>query len=216
MIRINKSTESPQSLKMENCHRYDGQDVQEKLYADQYGKCYLCEQETHKSFEIEHFKSKAEGFSPELKFAWTNLFLSCKYCNGRKPNELEILNPLDLNIEEIIAHKIDLYSGTIEFSSPSNDPHTEETILLLGKLFNGKSNIRDIKGKILYDDLNREVLNFLKMLLQYKSMPNEENKQIIIDLLHISKEFLGFKYWIIKDSGLFDQFKEFMIWNKSE
>jgi hypothetical protein len=215
MIRINKTAEIPFSLQIENCTRYDGQDVQDTLYSDHYGKCYLCEQETHKNFEIEHLKPKAGGFSPELEFDWTNLFLSCKYCNGRKPNNLEILNPLNFNIEDVIAHKIDLYLGKIEFYSNSDDPRTLQTIELLYRLFNGKSNIRDIKGKILFDDLNREILNFLKMLLQYKSNSSEKNKQIIIDLLHISKEFLGFKYWIIKDSGMYVEFHEYMVWNKT-
>lgn len=215
MIRVNKAAEIPTSLRSENCNRYDGQDVQDALFSDHHGKCYLCEQETHKNFEIEHLKPKAEGFSPELKFDWTNLFLSCKYCNGRKPNNLEILDPLKVNIEDVIIHKFDLNLGIIVFFSDSDDPTTLQTIKLLSILFNGKSNIRDIKGKILFDDLNREILNFLKMLLQYKSNSNEENKQIIIDLLHISKEFLGFKYWIIKDSGFYDEFKEFMIWNKT-
>jgi len=215
MIRVNKAAEIPISLRSENCNRYDGQDVQDALFSDHHGKCYLCEQETHKNFEIEHLKPKAEGFSPELKFDWTNLFLSCKYCNGRKPNNLEISNPLKVNIEDVITHKFDINLGKIEFLSNSDDPTILQTIKLLSILFNGKSNIRDIKGKILFDDLNREILNFLKMLIQYKSNPNEENKQIIIDLLNISKEFLGFKYWIIKDSDFYDEFKEFMIWNKT-
>ncbi len=66
MIRVRKSTDTPRSLQLENCHHYDGQDVQESLYSDQYGKCYLCEQETHKTFQIEHLKPKDEGYSPEL------------------------------------------------------------------------------------------------------------------------------------------------------
>jgi uncharacterized protein (TIGR02646 family) len=215
MIRVNKTAEIPPSLLVENCNHYDGQDVQDALYSDQHGKCYLCEQETHKNFEIEHLRPKAEGHSPGLEFEWTNLFLSCKYCNGRKPNKLEILNPLKVNIEDVIVHKFDINLGKIEFFSNSVDPTILETIKLLSILFNGKSNIRDIKGKILFDDLNREILNFLKMLIQYKSISNAENKQIIKDLLHISKEFLGFKYWIIKDSGMYDEFKEYMVWNKT-
>lgn len=214
MIRVNKAAEIPTSLRFENCNRYDGQDVQDALFSDHHGKCYLCEQETHKNFEIEHLKPKAIGCFPELEFEWTNLFLTCKYCNGRKPNNLEISNPLNVNIEDVITHKFDLNLGKIDFFSNSDDPTILHTIKLLSILFNGKSNIRDIKGKILFDDLSREISNFLKMLLQYKSNSNEENKQIIIDLLHISKEFLGFKYWIIKDSGFYDEFKEFMIWNK--
>lgn len=215
MIRVRKSTDTPPSLQVENCHHYDGQDVQDLLYSDQHGKCYLCEQETHKSFQIEHFKPKETGYFPELKYDWTNLFLACGYCNGRKSNSYEILNPLNHNIEEIIAHRIDIYSKKVEFVSETIDENTNDTVELLNKLFNGKSNIRDVKGKILFDDLNREISYFIKMLLNYRSDTSPINRQIVIDLLHISKEFLGFKYWIIKDYGFYEDFKEFMIWNKT-
>ena len=215
MIRVYKTANIPTSLQVENCNHYDGHDVQDALYSDQNGKCYLCEQETHKNFQIEHLKPKDEGYFPELKFEWTNLFLSCGYCNGRKPNSFEILNPLNHNIEEFITHRIDIYSKKVEFNSCEEDENTRYTIELLDRLFNGKSNIRDVKGEILYDDLNREISNFFKMLIDYKTNPNAGNRQIIIDLLHTSKEFLGFKYWIIKDSGFYEDFKEYMIWNKT-
>lgn len=214
MIRVNKTVEIPPSLQVENCTHYDGQDVQKTLVNDQFGKCYLCEQNPGKDFEIEHLKPKSEGYSPELKYEWTNLFLACKYCNGRKPNNLEILNPLIHNIEDCISQRIDYYSKKVEFHSTSDDLSTRQTIELLDRLFNGKSHIRDVKSKVLFDDLNREISFFLEMLIQHKTDGNKQNKQIIIDLLHLSKEFLGVKYWIIKDSGMFDEFKDFIVWNK--
>lgn len=214
MIRVRKSKDIPPSLQAEGCNHYDGSDVQELLYSDQDGKCYLCEQETHKNFQVEHLKPKAEGYFPELQCEWTNLFLTCEYCNGRKPNSLVILDPLHHDIEDLIVQRVDLYSKKVKLTDITGGHNTKDTIQLLDRLFNGKSNIRDIKGKVLYEDLNREISNFLKKLLDYKSNPTEENKQIIIDLLHIAKEFLGFKYWIIKDSGMYDEFKDFMIWNK--
>ena len=215
MIRVKKSADTPPSLQTVNCNHYDGQDVQDLLYSDQHGKCYLCEQETHKTFQIEHFKPKEVGYFPELKYEWTNLFLSCGYCNGRKLNSSEILNPLNHNIEEVIAQRIDIYSKKVEFISETTDKNITDTVELLNKLFNGKSNIRDVKGKILFDDLNREISNFINMLLKYRSESSMTNRQIIIDLLHITKEFLGFKYWIIKDYGFYDEFKDYMIWNKT-
>jgi uncharacterized protein (TIGR02646 family) len=213
MIRINKTTEIPPSLQVENCSRYDGQDVQEALYNNQLGKCYLCEQETHKNYQIEHLK--AQEYFPEQKFTWTNLFLTCGYCNGCKPNTSDILDPSTNNIEDILIHSIDLNSKKVEFISRLQvDSYINQTIELLYKLFNGQSFPRKKHEQLLYEDLNREISFFLEMLIHFKSDGNEQNKQIIIDLLHISKEFLGFKFWIIKDSGMFDEFKEFMIWNK--
>lgn len=214
MIRVHKTAETPPSLQVANCIHYDGQDIQEALFNDHHGKCYLCEQQTGKNFEIEHLKPKAPGYSPLLEFSWTNLFLSCKYWNGRKPNSFDILNPTTINIEDIISHRIDLYSKKVEFHSSQTDINVQQTIELLDKLFNGKSQIRDKRGQILYEDLQREISFFFEMLLHYKSNKNEENKQIIIDCLHISKEFLGFKYWIIKENRMDNEFKDFMVWNR--
>lgn len=150
-----------------------------------------------------------------MKFSWTNLFLVCGYCNGRKPNNSEIIDPSCNNVEDLIIHHIDLYSKKVEFNHIPTEINTQYTIDLLTKLFNGKSQIRDKRGQILYEDLNREILNFLEKLVLYKSEPSLHTKQILIDLLQVTKEFLGFKYWIIKDSGFYNEFKEFMIWNKS-
>src|ERR1700722_16017775 len=98
MIRVRKSAEIPASLLVANCNSYDGQDVQEALVTDQHEKCYLCEQKTTKSFQIEHHKAKAAGYHPELKYTWSNLFLTCGYCNGRKPNDFDLLDPVHHNI----------------------------------------------------------------------------------------------------------------------
>lgn len=215
MIRVNKAAEIPPSLCSENCNHYDGQDVQETLVSDHHGKCYLCEQDPGKDFEIEHLKPKALGYFPELEFEWGNLFLVCGYCNGRKPNSSEIIDPSVNNVEDIIIHQIDLNSKSVEFRSNPSHLNVQNTIELLSKLFNGKSQIRNIREQMLYEDLQREITFFLEKLDHYKSDKNIDSRQIIIDLLHISKEFLGFKYWIIKDSGFYDEFKEIMIWNKT-
>jgi uncharacterized protein (TIGR02646 family) len=210
MIRVNKSRETPASLLVENCKNYDGQDVKKTLYDDQHGKCYLCEQKTFKSYNIEYYRAKAVGFYPELTFAWINLFLSCPYCNGRKPNAYDILDPTNNDIEEIISHRIDFSNSLILFSNLREGIQEGFTIRLLDILFNGKDQIRDDKTQLLYNDLKTEIEFFLSLLVD-----NENNKQKIIDSLSIKKEFLAFKYWIIKDNNrLYEEFKGDMTWNK--
>jgi hypothetical protein len=216
MIRVRKNKETPKSLLAGNCNRYDGDDVKEALYSDQVGKCYLCEQTTGKDFEIEHLKAKAEGFYPELKFTWSNLFLACPYCNGRKPNEFtDLFDPSENNVEEIIEQRILFPKNKIELKSNQDSPSALQTINLLDRLLNGKSGVRDIKGNILYKDMERELIFFMGLLTKYKEEQNNTNKQAIIDCLDISKEFLGFKYWIIKDNdSLYSEFSSFVVWNK--
>jgi len=218
MIRVRKSTEIPLSLQSPNCSRYDGEDVREVLFNDHDGKCYLCEQKIRKSFQIEHLKAKADGYYPELRYSWSNLFLACPYCNGRKPNDFDqILVPTSVNIEDIIEQRINFGDSLVVHQSKQQTKSINHTISVLDRLFNGRSGLRDFKGQLLYEDLQREISFFMELLLKYRSDHDEINKQAIIDCLHRSKEFLGFKYWIIRDNDLLNQeFSDFIVWNKTD
>lgn len=215
MIRLKKSEAIPASLQVPNCNKYDGQDVQDTLYEDQDGKCYLCEQTTRKNFEIEHFKAKS-AYS-DSKYTWDNLLLSCPYCNARKSSGYkELMNPLEHNIEEIIEQRLVFSKNTIELKSSNTSESANTTINLLERLLNGKSGLRDKKAEILYKDIEQTITVFLEHLIRYKSEPSSENKQIVIDSLKIHKEFLALKYWLVKDhSDLYEVFGSYMVWNRS-
>ncbi len=214
MIRVRKSENVPGSLAVANPVAYDGQDVQAALVLDQDQKCYVCEQDHKQNFQVEHLKPKA--LFPELKYTWSNLFSACPYCNGRKPNNYEILDPTQHNIEEILVQKLDLSKKTIEVNTLRVGIQEEFTAKLLKKIFNGQNNIRDIKAQKLYDDLQREVIFFLTLLNDYKNENTPDNKQKIIDVLDIKKEYLAFKYWILKENNLDSEFKDHFLWNKVE
>jgi uncharacterized protein (TIGR02646 family) len=215
MIRVFKAPEVPKSLQKSNCTKYDKQDVQKALVNDQHGKCYLCEQKPGKDFQVDHLKPKADGFFPNLEFDWNNLFLACPYCNGRKYKNFEILNPTINNIEEIIEQRLDFSSNEVIFQSSDNNFQTTQTIELLNKLFNGESLPRKVKCEQLFNDIESKITFFFELLDAYKTNRTNQNKQALIDSLKITKEFLGFKYWIMKDYGFFDEFSEFMVWNKN-
>ncbi|EHG98095.1 hypothetical protein HMPREF9441_04071, partial [Paraprevotella clara YIT 11840] len=47
------------------------------------------------------------------------------------------------------------------------------------------------------------------------SAPTPETKEVVRELLSIKQDFLGFKYWIIKNNpALFREFSNNIIWNK--
>jgi len=214
MIRVSKSVDVPPSLLVADCSSYSGSDVEEALVNDHHKKCYLCEQKTGKDFQTEHHKAKAEGYSPHLKYIWSNLFLSCPYCNSRKHKSYVILDPVNNNIEDIIYHQLDLTNKTVVIQDLREGTNDDCTVWFLGRLFNGKNNLRDTKADILYRDLQREIVFFLGILLEYKTTPTPENKQKVNDSLLITKEFLAFKYWIVKDNNLYNDFQEHITWNR--
>lgn len=216
MIRVKKSLSAPNSLQCSNPAKYNGQDVQVALYIDQNGKCYLCEQLTRQNYDIEHLKPKSKY--PNLEFDWQNLLLICPNCNKKKSSGFEnLINPISENIEEIIEHRIDYSTKNypVVFQSEYDSLNVKETINLLNKLFNGVNKLRDCRTESLFKDLNSRLNTFTKLLLEYQFSRSDEKKQTIIDYLKIDKEYLAFKYWIIKDnSSLNNEFKEYMVWNK--
>ena len=82
MINARRSAEAPRSLAAGT--RYNARDVVDALRRDFLGKCYLCEMHISvREHSVDHRRPKAQF--PDLKFAWTNLFPSCRDCNERRP-----------------------------------------------------------------------------------------------------------------------------------
>lgn len=125
MIREEKSMTVPYSLS--ESQRYDGEDVKSQLLEDHHGKCYICERRLVTDFEIEHFKSKTNY--PELIQDWRNLFLVCRYCNGKKSDSFDNnVYPLDVNIEEEIEQRIDFRCNRASFRTVVDDEQHRNTV----------------------------------------------------------------------------------------
>lgn len=212
MIRISKSQIVPESLT--ETQTYDGEDVQERLLHDQHRKCYLCERTRTTDFEIEHHKSK-KNF-PESQQDWENLLLVCGYCNKRKASLFDnIVNPTVCNVEEEITQRIDFNRKMALFSAIVTEESHQKTAELLNRLFNGKKGLRKIKEELFFEYTLSVINRFQKILNNYLMNPTTDNEQKVKDELQIDKEFLGFKYWIIRDNKfLYQIFHKDIIWNK--
>lgn len=213
MIRINKSEQIPASLQRSG-NKYDGQDVQRQLLSDQNEKCYLCEQHVDEDFEIEHFQSRTKN--PELIAKWSNLLLSCRYCNGKKSNKFDdILNPLEENIETDVEHRL-IEGNRAFFTSANDDQFTQNSITLLQSIFNGRGKVKNTKEERFFASFLQKILHFLQIATQYLSDPeNEKIGQAIENELDVNSEFLAFKYQIIRSNGaLLAKFVDNIVWNK--
>lgn len=214
MIREYKYYSAPASLVAKT--KYDGQDVLEQLYADYHGKCYLCEMKVRQFYEVEHFKSKEHY--PALEYDWTNLLLSDRYCNGKKKDNFDdILNPNQVNIEDVIEQHIDSINRKAVFESSDTSVPTQQTIRLLNRIFNGtySPKLRNKREEEFYKEVERIFNAFNKVVLDYLTNPNPITETAVRDELTIDKELLGFKYWVIKDiPKLLAVFANDIIWNK--
>lgn len=213
MIQLQKTTIAPDSLTTKK--RYDGEDVKALLAKDQYDKCYICERQRTTDFHIEHLHSQKNY--PVERYNWENLFFACSYCNGRKSDKFDdIVNPTKEAIEEKIVQKLNYRDNKADFITNDTSETIQQTIKLLNRIFNGKqSNLRDFNEKAFFRDFSARMSVFEQAVYDYLSAPTQETKEIVRELLSIEQEFLGFKYWIIKNNPtLFREFSNNIIWNK--
>lgn len=211
MIKVEKSATIPESLLTTKA--YDGQDVQRQLLNDQHRKCYICECSVEANYHIEHLNSQAN------RQDWSNLFLSCGYCNDKKLAFYDnILNPATNNIEDIIEQRLDTYSKEAEFRSENNSTEVKQTIKLLENIFNGKEhdpNFRSPQEEVFYDKVEMSINDFMRKVVDYRMNSSQTNEDIVREELAIGKELLGFKYWIIRDEPALNAvFGGDIIWNK--
>lgn len=213
MIRVFKSQSAPATLTTTKA--YDGEDVKRQLLQDHYDKCYICERARDTDFEIEHHQSQTHH--SELLQEWKNLLLSCSYCNGKKLQHYDkILNPLTVNIEDEIEQTIDYANKKAEFAVLGNSTAShDETIKLLERVFNGTNKLRKIKEERFFEYFVSVMNRFQALAGLYLEAPTSQNEKAVRDELGIDKEFLGFKYWIIKSNvQLTTTFGDNIIWNK--
>lgn len=213
MIKEKKSANVPTSLS--STKKYNGEDVYAQLMEDQHEKCYICERKLVTDYEVEHFKS--ENNYPELVQDWTNLFLACRYCNGKKSDSFDDnINPLTTNVEEEISQRIDFGQNKAVFITSVSDQQHDNTIRMLNLFYNGKGSgkLRNLKEERFFDYAKQKVISFMRMVNDYIVNPTKSNKNIVAEELSIDRELLGFKYWIICDNHLDTDFKNNIIWNK--
>jgi len=175
----------------------------------------ICERQRTTDFHIEHLHSQKNY--PVERYNWENLFFACSYCNGRKSDKFDgIVNPIKEAIEEKIVQKLNYRDNKADFITNDTSETIQQTIKLLNRIFNGKqSNLRDFNEKAFFRDFSIRMSVFEQAVNDYLSAPTLETKEVVRELLSIEQEFLGFKYWIIKNNPtLFREFSNNIIWNK--
>ena len=210
MIQLQKTTTAPASLAAKT--RYDGEDVKALLAQDHYDKCYICERKLTTDFQVEHLHSQEHY--PNEKYNWDNLFFVCSYCNGRKSANFDgIANPTKEAIEEKIVQTLNYDKA--DFATDDTSEAIQQTIVLLNNIFNGKNAIRNFKEERFFEEFLSKMNKFEKAVNDYLCTPTYETKEVIRELLFIEQEFLGFKYWIIKNNPTLKAvFLNDIVWNK--
>jgi hypothetical protein len=214
MIFLPKSQPAPDCLAHEKTKAegdYKCGSVLNRLAGDFKNKCYLCEDKTATSINIEHFI--AHQGDKNLKFDWTNLFYACGHCNNIKLAKYNrLLNcTTDADIEAKIRYDIKPFPKELpQILAIDNTANTCHTVTLLLAIFNGTTPLKKLESANLRNKLLKEVHSFQSILMQYfdyadAELIEEANALLPQIKLHIGKaaNFASFKRCIIRNNNAF-------------
>ncbi|MBU3836847.1 MAG: hypothetical protein H9777_00665 [Candidatus Phocaeicola faecigallinarum] len=58
------------------------------------------------------------------------------------------------------------------------------------------------------------MIEFSRIVNKFIMNPTPQNRALVAGELAIDKELLGFKYWMIRDFALEEEFRNEIVWNK--
>ncbi len=165
---------------------YRAEDVLEALGNDFHSKCYLTEQKFANAWamDIEHFKSKAFGQYPELKYEWNNLYPCSHDANMLKPRidpeggYLDPCSPED-DVEKEIVYTLG-FNGEARFDAfDEQNIKAKNTAQLLDKVHNGGID-KDAQKKTatlrLY--INKKADELKELIMDWQSVKGNQEEEI--------------------------------------
>ncbi|MDR3333428.1 MAG: HNH endonuclease, partial [Treponema sp.] len=186
------------------------QEIIDRVSADFKHKCYICESQKPNTINVEHFIPH-QG-NRDLMFNWDNLFYACGHCNGIKlakyPNILNCTK-VDDDVENKIGYIIKEFPKfEVAITAIENDTRTTQTTVLLNAVFAGTTAEKRQEAAYIRERLQRELLTFRDLILQYRKNTNDSaTKNNIKAHLDSSSAFTSFKRAIIKNNPeLFAEF----------
>ena len=212
MIRVRKSGDAPEELAKKG---YTDDAVKRAILDDQDDKCYICERKVTTDYEVEHLASQANN--GEAVNEWSNLYIACGYCNGKKSDMFDDIKHPDIyNVEEVITHSVDLEHECVNFTTTSEDPAVIKTVALLERMFNGTNALkRVLRETRFYNQFKQSYNNFQGVVHDYLAGRSEEMRPVIEALISLKSEYLAFKYAIIMgNETLRRDFGDMVKWNK--
>jgi uncharacterized protein (TIGR02646 family) len=226
MIHLPKSQPPPDCLAQEKqkasgTYRCDG--VATQLKEDFKNKCYLCEQRSPTSINIEHFIPHCGD--RDRMFDWDNLFFCCAHCNNVKAAWQARTSFTDLlnctlaedRVDEVMDYHLEVSTalGTLSKEHVRINPlesnvRIQSTAQLLNEIFQGTTEQKVIESANLREKLLEEVRKLTELMSKYLGAKSERlqqrRKDQILEHLQSDSSFTAFKRCLIRKHRIFSSF----------
>jgi hypothetical protein len=200
MIKINKKP-LPIGVEIKQETDYRSGRIFNLLVEYCFNKCYICEDKTATSLNVEH-RISHQG-NNQLKYDWNNLFLSCGHCNSAKGNNFDgMIDPCITDPESVLELRIetDNLIERVIITQLVDDYSVSMTADLLEKVYNGEPTaIKRVEAANLRNKISADLLRFRQYIMNYKIEPDLGYADIIADEISQSSAFAAFKRQMIRD-----------------
>ena len=201
MVKIERTPAVPKSLEGKTSGSYDTWEVRALLKSDSRNKCYLCERKPPHTPEIEHLRPHENGKYPALKYAWSNLFYSCRHCNLVKKAEryaVDVLDCCEDEPESVIHQSIKNQHVCV---TPIVDTNVAKNTAQLVEDCFEKNNTpaRLDECQEMFNALMQVMTVLYKKLLAYRKAPTEALLAELAGMLDREYEFAGFTRTYVRD-----------------
>lgn len=217
-----KKTPLPAHINIKCVKDYRSEEVIQLLKNDFHGKCYLCEDNTFRDINVEHFIPQKGN--AELRFEWNNLFYSCAPCNHTKSTKYkDILNCIEYDPEKYIQLKLKepFFRQRVEVKARDMNAEYQQinlgdTIALLDEIYNGETTEqRKHSSYVIRKNIAADLIEFLKVLHEYETETDSELinclKLRIRKELRISARFSSFKRELVRGCKGYEEFADLLI-----
>lgn len=213
MIRVERrdTDESRAAIaSLEDAKKHKGNcntpEVVQALRSTFHGKCYICEDKSSTSLEVEHFVPHRGNSA--LKYSWDNLFWACRHCNGIKAaDERPLLDCTKEDVDEAISFVKEGYFGTDErlvFKPLDEREETANTVDLLERVYYGTTAQKQVEARILRKKVREELTTFKAYVRAYHEETDQQEKTYLGALLwremSAGSPFVAFKRWLVRNN----------------
>ena len=195
---------------------YNTKEVFDVLKEMFHNKCYICENKNITSYEIEHFIPHKGNV--ELKYQWSNLFLSCRHCNQIKGLRYEgIIDCTKEAADDKIAFRVKDFlrnKDEIEIVALEKTEKILKTCQLLRDVYYGNTPEKRLEASNTRRELRKSVSKFSGLVRDYIDSEGEDKEDYKCEIkreLKNNSEYTAFKRWVIRDcEEVFNDFEDYL------
>lgn len=177
MIGVVRSLDPPSILATSAAEdRYRHREVVERLIEDFHGKCYICEIKSLQDPEVEHLLPHKNGSVLGRKFAWSNLFLCCRHCNGVKNKakyEERVINCCTRDPEALLDQMLEGNVVAVRALDPADDEAVGTAELIEEVFMSSNPPLREHASKVRLEELQRRMNLLYRAIGAHKKNPGD-------------------------------------------